>query len=78
MGLFKRSAEEKAAVAALRAADAALHERQRHEIAAGIREETQEYLRLNAAANAAARAVPWWRGGTKRRAAASSTSSPTG
>jgi hypothetical protein len=66
MGLFKKSAEEKSAIADLRAADAALHANQRKEQKAGIRHETPEYQRLNAAANEAAAKVSWLRGGTKR------------
>ncbi|MFF7130371.1 hypothetical protein [Streptomyces sp. NPDC008240] len=65
MALFKKTPEEKAAIADLRAADAALHANQRKEEKAGIREETPEYLRLNAAANEAAAKVSRWRGGTK-------------
>ena len=67
MGLFSKSPEEKAAVAELRAADAALHANQRREEAAGIREETPEYQRLNRAANEAAAKVSRWHGGTKKR-----------
>ena len=67
MGLFSKSPEEKAAIADLRAADAALHANQRREEAAGIRDETPEYLRLNDAANKAASKVSRWHGGTKRR-----------
>lgn len=66
MGLFKKTDQEKADIAALRAADAALHANQRREEAAGIREETPEYLRLNAVANQAAAKVSRWHGGTKR------------
>ncbi len=66
MGWFSKSPEEKAAVADLRAADAALHANSEQERKAGIREETPEYLRLNAAANEAASRVSWWHGGTKR------------
>lgn len=65
MGLFKKTPEEKADIAALRAADAALHANQRTEEAAGIRHETPEYLRLNGAANAAADKVSRWRGGNR-------------
>jgi hypothetical protein len=61
MGLFKRSDEERAAVEELRMADAALHENQRREIAAGIDYETAEYHRLNDAANEAASKVGFWR-----------------
>jgi hypothetical protein len=66
MALFKKTAEEKSNIAALRTADAALHANQRREEKAGIHEETPEYLRLNAAANDAAAKVSWWHGGTKR------------
>ncbi|MYU20800.1 hypothetical protein [Streptomyces sp. SID8352] len=66
MGLFKKTDQEKADIAALRAADAALHANQRREEAAGIRDETPEYLRLNTAANEAAAKVSRWHGGTKR------------
>lgn len=66
MGLFSKSPEEKAAIAGLRAADAKLHANQRKEEAVGIREETPEYLRLNAAANEAAAKVSRWHGGTKK------------
>jgi len=67
MSLFSKSPEEKAAIAELRAADAALHANQRREEAAGIREETPEYQRLNRAANEAAAKVSRWHGGTKKR-----------
>lgn len=66
MGLFSKTPQEKADIAALRDADAALHANQRKEEKAGIREETPEYLRLNAAANEAAAKVSRWHGGTKR------------
>lgn len=66
MGLFKKTAEEKADIASLRAADAALHANQRKEEKAGIRHETPEYQRLNGAANEAAAKVSRWHGGTKR------------
>ncbi|MFI1928327.1 hypothetical protein [Streptomyces sp. NPDC020377] len=66
MALFKKTPQEKADIAALRAADAKLHANQRREEKAGIREETPEYLRLNTAANEAAAKVSRWRGGTKR------------
>jgi hypothetical protein len=58
--------ESRANVKALRAADTALHANTRRELRAGIREETPEYLRLNAAANEAAAKVSRWHGGTKR------------
>ncbi|MET8766341.1 hypothetical protein [Streptomyces sp. NPDC004658] len=66
MGLFKKTPEEKTAIAELRAADAALHANQRKEEKAGIRHETPEYQRLNKAANQAAAKVSRWHGGTKR------------
>ncbi|MFE9608407.1 hypothetical protein [Streptomyces sp. NPDC006012] len=65
MGLFRKTPEEKADIAALRDADAALHANQRRENSAGIDYETPEYLRLNEAANEAAAKVSVWRGGTK-------------
>lgn len=66
MALFGKSPEEKAAIADMKAADAALHANQRKEQKAGIRHETAEYQRLNTAANEAAAKVSWLRGGTKR------------
>jgi hypothetical protein len=68
MGMFgRKTPEEKTAIANLLAADKELHANQRREEAAGITEETTEYLRLNKAANEAASKVSYWRGGTKRR-----------
>lgn len=67
MGLFKKTPQENADIAALRQADAALHANQRREEKAGIREETPEYQRLNRAANDAAAKVSTWHGGTKRK-----------
>ncbi|MEU9310889.1 hypothetical protein [Streptomyces sp. NPDC048256] len=66
MALFRKSPQEKADIAALRAADAELHANQRREEKAGIREETPEYQRLNTAANQAAAKVSRWHGGTRR------------
>ncbi len=54
-------AARKAANQASRDADAALHANQRKEKKAGIRHETPEYQRLNAAANEAAAKASWWR-----------------
>ncbi|MEU8642282.1 hypothetical protein AB0C91_10225 [Streptomyces sp. NPDC048674] len=54
-------AARKAANEESRKADAALHANQRREKAAGIREETPEYLRLNAVANEAAAKASWFR-----------------
>lgn len=67
MGLFKKSDEEKAAIADMKAADAKLHANSAREFKAGIRDETPEYQRLNRTANAAAEKVSFWHGGTKRR-----------
>ncbi|MEU2924185.1 hypothetical protein ABZ636_03860 [Streptomyces sp. NPDC007251] len=66
MGLFKKTAEEKADIAAMKAADKALNDNSRREFKAGIRDETPEYQRLNGAANEAAAKVSRWHGGTKR------------
>ena len=66
MGLFSKSPEEKAAVADMKAADAALHANQRREEKAGIRHETPTYQELNGKANDAAAKVSFWHGGTKR------------
>lgn len=66
MGLFKKTAEEKAAIQRMKDADRALNENSDREFKAGIREETPEYQRLNRAANEAAAKVPFWHGGTKR------------
>ncbi|MGA4875862.1 hypothetical protein [Streptomyces lydicamycinicus] len=63
---WKKTDEEKQAIADMKAADKALHENSDREYRAGIREETPEYLRLNRAANEAASKVSRWRGGTKR------------
>lgn len=62
---FRKTAEEKAAIADMKAADAALHANQRKEEKAGIRHETPEYQRLNQIANEKAAKVSRWRGGTK-------------
>ncbi|MEU3990122.1 hypothetical protein OG229_02425 [Streptomyces platensis] len=63
---WKKTTEEKLAVAEMKAADKALHENSDREYRAGIREETPEYQRLNRAANEAAAKVPRIFGGTKR------------
>lgn len=63
---WKKTPEEKQAIADMKAADKALHENSDREYRAGIREETPEYLRLNRAANEAASKVSRLRGGTKR------------
>jgi hypothetical protein len=67
MSLFRRTAEEKAAIAEMKAADAELHEYGKRARKAGIDYETPEYQRLNKAANEAADKVSFWHGGTKRR-----------
>jgi len=46
-------------VKASKAADSALHANQRADEAAGIHDETPEYLELNRAANEAAAKLPW-------------------
>lgn len=66
MGLFRKTPEEKAAIAQMRAADQTLNDNSDRERAAGIDTETPEYQRLNAAANESASRVSWWHGGTKR------------
>lgn len=66
MGLFKKTDEEKAAIAEMKAADKALNANSDREFKAGIRHETPEYQRLNGAANEAAAKVSFWHGGTKR------------
>ncbi|MFH9765150.1 hypothetical protein ACH4N4_30545 [Streptomyces microflavus] len=66
MGRFRKTAEEKKAVAKMKAADAALNENSDREFRAGIRDETPEYQRLNGVANEAAAEVSWWHGGTRR------------
>lgn len=48
-----------AALARYQIADAALQELSRREEAAGVREETEEFLRLNDAVNAALDDLPW-------------------
>lgn len=51
--------ETKAAIARLKTAREALHANSEREEAAGIREETPEYLRLNKAVLDAEQDVPW-------------------
>jgi len=67
MGLFSKSPEEKANIAAMKAADKKLNDNSDREFKAGIRDETPEYQRLNKAANEAAAKVSFWHGGTKKR-----------
>jgi hypothetical protein len=67
MGLFRKSDQEKAAIADMKAADKALNDNSDREFKSGIRHETAEYQRLNAAANEAAAKVGFWSGGTKRK-----------
>lgn len=67
MGLFRKTDEEKSNIAAMREADRRLNDNSSREFKAGIRHETPEYQRLNAAANEAAAKVSFWHGGTKRR-----------
>lgn len=66
MGLFKKSAEESAAIADMKAADKALNSYSDGQRRAGNHEPTAEYERLNDAANAAADKVSWWSNGNKR------------
>lgn len=66
MGLFRKSDEEKAAIAEMKEADRRLNENSDRERKQGIRHETPEYQRLNAAANEKAAKVSFWHGGTKR------------
>ncbi|MET8113775.1 hypothetical protein [Streptomyces prasinus] len=66
MGLFKKTAEGKTAIADMRAADRRLNANSDRERRAGVRDETPEYQRLNTAANEAAAKVSFWHGGTKR------------
>lgn len=61
MGLFKKTAEETAAVAAYKAAKKALDANQQREEAAGIREETDTSTRLSADVSEAMQNVPWYR-----------------
>ena len=63
---WKKTAEEKSAIADMKAADKALNENSDREFKAGIRHETPAYLELNAKANEAAAKVGFWHGGTKR------------
>lgn len=67
MGLFKKTPAEKAAIARMKDADRKLHENSEREHRAGIDHETDEYLRLNAEANEAARQVSFWHGGPRKR-----------
>jgi hypothetical protein len=60
MGFFRRTEDEKAAAAEWKTAKAALDANAERERKAGIRDETPEYMVLNAAADAAAKKAPWW------------------
>ncbi|MER5843212.1 hypothetical protein ABT099_23530 [Streptomyces prasinus] len=64
---WKKTPEEKAAIAEMKAADRRLNANSDRERRNGVRDETPEYQRLNAAANEAAAKVSWLRGGTKRK-----------
>ena len=55
------ASDKKAAVAKYKTALAALHANSEREEAAGIREETPEYQRLNKAVLDAEKDVSWWR-----------------
>ncbi|WP_329220316.1 hypothetical protein [Streptomyces microflavus] len=63
---FRRTAEEKAAIKAMKAADAALDANGAKEQAAGIDYSTPAHQQLSGAANDAAAKVSRWRGGTRR------------
>lgn len=67
MGLFRKTDEERANIAAMKAADRALNANSDRERKAGIRDETPEYRRLNGDANEAAAKVSFWHGGTKKK-----------
>lgn len=67
MGLFKKTPEEKTAIAEMNAADRRLNANSDRERRAGIHDETPEYQRLNREANEAAAKVSWLHGGTKRK-----------
>lgn len=58
--MFGRKTDSNA-VAEHKAAKKALHDNQRAEIAAGIHEETDEYLELNARVLETEKHVPWYR-----------------
>lgn len=66
MSLFKKTHEERAAIAEMKTADQALHENSEREQKAGIDYETPEYQRLNDAANEKAAKVSFWHGGTRK------------
>ncbi|WP_158745272.1 hypothetical protein [Streptomyces sp. NRRL S-1448] len=59
--MFGRKSSSTDAVTAHKAALKALHDNQRAEQAAGIREETDTYRELNAAVHEAEKHVPWYR-----------------
>ena len=67
MGLFSRTPEEKAAIADMKAADAALDSYGKRARKSGIDHDTPENQQLRANANQAAANVSFWRGGTKRK-----------
>ncbi|SOE13674.1 hypothetical protein SAMN06272775_4650 [Streptomyces sp. 2323.1] len=59
--MFGRKNSNNDAVTAHKAAKQALHDNQRAERAAGIREETDTYRELNAAVIETEKHVPWYR-----------------
>jgi hypothetical protein len=67
MGLFKKTPEEKTAIADMKAADAALDAYGKRARKSGTTHDTPENQQLRAAANQAAAKVGFWRGGTKKK-----------
>ncbi|MEU9498171.1 hypothetical protein [Streptomyces sp. NPDC048196] len=59
--MFRRKSSSDSAVSAHKAALKALHDNQRAEQAAGIREETDTYRELNSRVLEAEKNVPWYR-----------------
>jgi hypothetical protein len=66
VGLFKKAAEEKSAIADMKAADAQLDAYGKWARQSGIDHDTPENQQLRANANEAAAKVSFWHGGTKR------------
>lgn len=66
MSLFRKSPEEKAAIADMKAADAALDSYGKRARKSGITHDTTENQQLRTNANEAAAKVGFWGGGTKR------------
>lgn len=64
---FRKTAEEKQAIANMKAADAALDSYGKQARKSGITHDTPENQQLRADANEAAAKVGFWGGGTKRK-----------